>query len=201
MRPRSSIGVPCSASTASIIRRSATRSIAPEPKRGCSGSQDSPLGFCGRGTRRYRPRRPARRAPGQPPPAGPGRRARPRGCVVALRTPGAGLGARPARRLDHRRAGRRRLAQRRDGRPLRLGRRRRGRRRRQALRGKRINGLFAGRGRNPTPKPVPARRRGPSTPVQEARTLVARESSPRPSVPRPPGPRSPKDRLVVGRHM
>ena len=56
------------------------------------------------------------------------------GGVVALRTPGLGVGARPPRRLDHRRAARRRLAQRLDGRPLRLGRRRRGRRRRQALR-------------------------------------------------------------------
>ena len=40
----------------------------------------------------------------------------------------------PPRRVDHRRAAAgRRLAQRRDGRPLRFGRRRRGRRRRQAL--------------------------------------------------------------------
>ena len=49
--------------------------------------------------RRGRPRRAARPAPGQPPPAGPGRRARPRGRVVALRPPGAGLGARPPRRV------------------------------------------------------------------------------------------------------
>ena len=57
--------------------------------------------------------------------------------IVALRTPRPGVGARPARRLDDRRAGRRRLAQTRHGRPLRIGRRRRGRRRRQALRGRR----------------------------------------------------------------
>ena len=50
---------------------------------------------------------------------------------------GLGVGAGPPRRLDHRRAGRRRPARRRDGRPLRLGRRSRGRHRRQALRGRR----------------------------------------------------------------
>ena len=90
--------------------------------------------------RRGRAHRPARPAPGQPPPAGPGHHARPRWRLVALRPPGPGLGARPPRRVDHRRAGRRRLAQRLDGRPLRVGRRSRGRRRRQALR-------YGGRGR------------------------------------------------------
>ena len=42
-------------------------------------------------------------APGQPPPAGPGRHARPRGRLVALRTPGSGLGTRPPRRRRRRR--------------------------------------------------------------------------------------------------
>ena len=58
-----------------------------------------------------------------------------RGRHVALRTPGPSVGARPPRHLDHRRPGRRWLAERRDGRPLRRGRRRRGRHRRQTLRG------------------------------------------------------------------
>ena len=75
------------------------------------------------------------RARGQPPcPAG--RYARPRRRVIALRTPRPGVGARPAGGPSTTAVQvARRLAQRRHGRPLCLGRRRRGRCRRQALRG------------------------------------------------------------------
>ena len=103
------------------------------------------------------------------------RSARSRGRLVALRTPGAGRGAGPPRRLDHRRAGRRRLAQRHDGRPLRLGRRRRGRSRRQALRGRRrIGGRRTG-----SPARRPAVRSRQAVPSSGRTTITTPRGNPR----------------------
>ena len=104
------------------------------PKRGSHPSSPRPGGKANRYAARIprpaqyrgttaedRPRGPPVRAPDQPPCAGPGGRARPRGYLDALGPARTGVRPSPQREIEGGRSGGRRLAQRRHGPPIRLG--------------------------------------------------------------------------------